>query len=70
MNFVDIFAGLILGLGPANERCYNVSHWLGANLESALYLVMSMLCVYTHLYYPVVEMHCYHTCPIVSRGYG
>ena len=47
MNFVDIFAGLILGLRPANERCYNVSHWLGANLEPAMYLVMSMLCVYT-----------------------
>ena len=32
--------GLILGLHPANERrryfCNDVSHWLGANLESAL----------------------------------
>ena len=35
-------AGLILGLRPANERRrYKVtpSHWLGANLESALYCV-------------------------------
>ena len=34
-------AGLILGLRPANERrCYKVTpifHWLGPNLESALY---------------------------------
>ena len=30
--------GLILGLRPANERWRNdVSHWLGASLESALY---------------------------------
>ena len=35
-------AGLILGLCPANERwryllCNDVSHWLGASLESALH---------------------------------
>ena len=32
--------GLILGLCPANETallCNDVSHWLGTNLESALY---------------------------------
>ena len=33
--------GLILGLHPANERlryfCNDVSHWLGASLESALW---------------------------------
>ena len=31
--------GLILGLHPANETliCNDISHWLGANLESALY---------------------------------
>ena len=35
-------SGLILSLCPANERhryfCNGVSHWLGTNLESALYL--------------------------------
>ena len=33
------YAGLILGLLPANETallCNDVSHWLGASLESAL----------------------------------
>ena len=41
-NFFHI-AGLYLGLHPANERrrykVNAVSHWLGANLESALYRI-------------------------------
>ena len=45
--------GLIVGLRPANERRSNaVSHWLGANLESALcneyqYLVWSAHDIYS-----------------------
>ena len=36
-----VHTGLILGLRPANETtllCNDVSHWLGANLESALFV--------------------------------
>ena len=38
-NYTALDTGLILGLRPANEGlllCNNISHWLGANLESAL----------------------------------
>ena len=35
---MDIYTRLILGLRPANELlCNDVSHWLVASLESALY---------------------------------
>ena len=41
--------GLILGLRPANEtllRCDTNFHWLGANLESALYCIFNNLSYY------------------------
>ena len=39
------YAGLIIGLCPANEN--DVSHWLGANLKTALivYLTLSLYLV-------------------------
>ena len=35
-NYALKITGLILGLRPANKRCNAISHWLYANLESAL----------------------------------
>ena len=53
----NIFTGMILGLQPADERrCYNVvSHWLGANLESAMHLEYINKCYPgSHSNYPFV----------------
>ena len=44
---------VFLGLRPANERrryvCNNVSHWLGANLESALKALSYISCIISSL---------------------
>ena len=45
-------SGLILGLRPVNETallCNDVSHWLGTNIESALYIHSS------HIIHPTCD---------------
>ena len=48
---VECTTGLILGLRPGNDTallCNDVSHWLGANLESVLYSVPFTAETYLH----------------------